>query len=205
MTNIVFNFSTRCFIFMGKSVTVSPSGSFTRLKLTFGWWGLILIIGGFINILYEATDDRNNAAMLGIWLGLSVVGIIGMYLLSPRCLDSGSLFTWGLLIVLGLGVSWAVLFPLAVDDGYEYLSTLWHILFAGGYLLTGYFMDRRFWWIAAWETLVALFMLSTVFINPLYEATEHYLNLIFGLTSGIPLLVAALPIWQEKLLPYNKS
>jgi hypothetical protein len=79
--------------------------------------------------------------------------------------------------------------------------------------LNGYFSDRRLWWLSAWEFFMALVMVYVAYnpsspSNPLSIGANplrigdfsFYSNqgLLLGLTSGIPLIIAALPFWRER-------
>lgn len=169
--------------------------SFRRIQLALAWWGLLLVGGGWLH----QQIHHNSTVIWLVWVGVALLGLIGIYLLQPAVVNSGMLFIWAGLVSGGLLVSAVILFPLA-GAGYDYLSPLWHLAFCGGYLITGYFMDRRLWLLAGWEALLTILLLLTatgLVLEP--DIVDHNTALAFGLSSGLPLLLAALPTWKEKL------
>jgi hypothetical protein len=135
--------------------------------------------------------------MLWVWVGLNLVGLVGTYLLAGEFLASGMLFIWSLVTIIPFLFTWLILYPLN-KGGAELVSPLWHVAFAIGYGLTAYYMDRRWWWVAGWEFLVGLIMLLiTTKVIPAPDLMKNQ-GLLLGLTSGIPLLLAALPFWKER-------
>jgi hypothetical protein len=135
---------------------------------------------------------------LAVWIALNVVGFLVTYWLQPAMLRAGILFVWLVLTFSGLFLTWLIAFPLN-SNGRSFVSAIWHLVFAVGYWLTGYYMDRRLWWLAVWESLVAVLML--IFVGITSSAPDFIANnlgLTLGLSSGIPLLIAALPIWKRR-------
>jgi hypothetical protein len=121
-------------------------------------------------------------------------------------------FIWGFVILLGFIITLIVFYPLG-NGPWPALSVTWHLAFALGYFLNGYFSDRRLWWLSAWELFMALVMIYVAYnpsspSNPLSVGANplrigdfsFYSNqgLLLGLTSGIPLIIAALPFWRER-------
>ncbi len=185
---------------------------FRRLQVALAWWGLLILVAGWLHNTYAGS--WGSALILLMWLIVAGLGVVGNYILTPAFLSSGVLFIWVAAIALGFVISWLVLYP--IDDG-EYwpvLSVSWHLVFALGYLVNGYFSDKRLWWLAGWELLMSLLM-AYVGLNPPPDLTLPLPNggnplmigkfiffynqgVLLGLTSGIPLLIAALPFWKEK-------
>lgn len=186
------------------------ASGFRRLQLALGWWGLLILVGGWLH-------NGNSSAWgqiptLLFWLLITLLGFVGNYILAPALISSGVGFMWGIVILLGFLATLIVFYPLA-SGPWPALSVTWHLAFALGYLLNGYFSDRRLWWLAGWEILMALVM-AYVGLNPPAGANNSpilgtnplklgdfvfYSNqgLLLGLTSGIPLIIAALPFWRE--------
>ncbi len=173
--------------------------AFRRVQLAFGVWGVLLIVGGWLHNNYSASIAWGLPALLVIWLGLTLVGFVALYWLQPTVLPSGLLFVWAGLSLLGLFLTWLIVYPLN-NVSREFVSALWHALFALGYIISGYYMDRRLWWLAGWEVLAGLFMLVGVGFGVLPDDSLIYQNkgLTFGLSSGLPLLIAALPVWKRR-------
>jgi hypothetical protein len=136
--------------------------------------------------------------VLAMWVALNVVGFLVTYWLQPTMLRAGILFVWLFLTLSSLFLTWLIAFPL-INTGRPFVSAIWHLAFAVGYWLTGYYMDRRLWWLAVWESLVAAIMFVTVGITTSApDFIANNLGLTLGLSSGIPLLIAALPIWKRR-------
>ncbi len=191
------------------------ASGFRRLQIALTWWGVLIVAGGWLHNSFSS--GWSNVVMLLMWLGITALGFAGTCLLAPAFINSGVIFMWGVVIALGFLVTLLVLYPLK-GGPWPALSVSWHLAFALGYLLNGYFSDRRLWWLAAWEMLMALLMLYVAYnpppdpTNPLSSGAHpiflgsfnFYYNqgLLLGLTSGIPLLIAALPFWREN---YNRG
>ena len=178
--------------------SVPRLNAFRRIQLALGVWGVILIGGGWLHNNYSAPKAWGLPILLVIWLGLTLVGTVALYWLQPTVLRSGLLFVWAGLALLGLFLTWLIVYPFN-NVGREFVSALWHALFALGYIISAYYMDRRLWWLAGWEVLVGLFILVGVGFGVLSDDSQIYKNLglTFGLSSGLPLLIAALPVWKR--------
>lgn len=186
---------------------LSWASGFRRTQLSLGLWGLILITGGLLHNVYARAWGME--VMLGVWAGLTLLGLSGSYWLAREMLDSGMLFVWGATMTLGFLLTLALIYLIG-SGGRTYISAGWHLVFAVGYLITGYTMDRRLWWLAGWELLwaiVMLFLLNVWPAPPAGQGTRSSSNefnirnnqgLILGLSSGLPLLLAALPLWKER-------
>jgi hypothetical protein len=175
--------------------------SFRRVQVTVGVWGVILIVGGWLHGTFAGS--WGVGLMLLIWLGLTVIGLLGSWLAAPEMLPSGMLFLWTAACIVPLAITWLIFFPLD-RNGVQLVAPLWHLFFALGYYITGWFMDRRLWWLAGWETF--LVVISLLISYRMVELSGIRLSggLTFGLTSGIPLLLAALPIWREQYGTYKQ-
>lgn len=186
------------------------ASGFRRLQLALGGWGVLLMAAGWLHENYGT--PWGTILTLVMWLVITAVGYLGTYLLAPAFVNSGVAFMWGAPIVLGFFVTWLVIYPF--DGGpWPALSVVWHLAFALGYFLNGYFSDRRLWWLTGWEALMALLMVYVAYnpspdpSNPLSIGAHPIIlgsfdfysseGLLLGLTSGIPLLIAALPFWKE--------
>ena len=187
----------------------SWAASFRRIQMALAVWGILILVVGWLHNTYAGQWGFN--AMLLIWLGLSVVGLGVTYGLAPEFLSAGMLFWW--LLLLGLAFIGNLLTVYVfTPNGSLYNSSLWHFILAVGYFVVGYFMDRRWWWLSGWEVVVAVMMAWLLLDNTGRTATTALqingfvltknLGLLFGLTAGLPLLIAALPVWKET---YGKS
>lgn len=198
----------------GSPQSVSPTAlykkswlsGFHRLQLSMAAWGVLLLVGGWLH--NTNSQPWGPGLTLVMWLIIGGLGFAVNYWLTPAFLSSGVIFMWATVIVVGFVISWVVRFPLNDQQFWPSLSAVWHLVFASGYLINGYFSDKRLWWLAGWEVLMAILM-AYVGLNPPPPAGNtplmlgqftFYSNqgLLLGLTSGIPLLIAALPIWKEK-------
>ena len=184
---------------LGEATAKSPKlTAFRRTQLVLGWWGLLLIVGGSLQNINYSTKYWSFSTVLVGWVILNILGFIGAYWLQPTILRAGVIFIWLFLTFSGLFLTWLIAFPLN-NTGRPFVSTIWHLTFAVGYWLTGYYMDRRLWWLAVWESLVAALMLVLVGVSSsVPEFIADNLALTLSLSSGIPLLLAALPIWKRR-------
>jgi len=83
------------------------------------------------------------------------------------------------------------------------LAGVWLILLGLGYIATAFQVDKRFLIVAGLHLVVgALLEVSSRHIAAI-EILDTYSALIFGLVAGIPLMVAALPVWVPKPKPQN--
>jgi hypothetical protein len=141
--------------------------------------------------------------MLGIWSGLALIGLVGSWFLTPEILPSGMFFLWVVVSILPLILTWVILFPLNLSVS-QLIIPMWHLFFALAYYVTGYYVDKRWWWLASWETVLVV---AALLLNyNVIRVGEIKLGggLTFGLTSGIPLLIAALPVWSERYGTYRQ-
>lgn len=171
------------------------ASGFRRTQLALGWWGALLLAGGWLH--NSNARAWGSAAMLLVWVGIMLAGLVGAYLIARDMLASGMLFIWIIGLTLAFLLTWLILFPLN-RNGAQLISSIWHLAFAVGYALNGYYMDRRLFWLAGWEALLAIFMLLVNFQVISWPDLSNNQGLAFGLGSGVPLLIAALPIWKER-------
>lgn len=81
------------------------------------------------------------------------------------------------------------------------LSGVWLILLWIGYVATAFQVDKRFLIVAALHLGVgALLELASRGLVS-FEILNTYSTLIFGLVGGLPLMIAAIPIWFARELP----
>lgn len=173
---------------------------FRRTQFVLVLWGVLLVAGGF---LHNSNGKSWGATTLFfMWLGLALFGLFVTYLVQPLLLNSGMLSLWSGIIVIGLLITWAAIFPFNIYShssyGGSYIATLWHSLFMLGYIIIGYYMDRRFWFLALWEALVAVVMLLISLDVLDMDFLSSNSGLTFGLSAAIGLFVAALPIWKQR-------
>lgn len=178
----------------------SKSPSFLRTQLVLAVWCVLLVIAG---LLHNANGRSwGTATTLWMWFGISLIGLAITYAIQPLMLNSGMLLVWAGLILIGFVSTWAALFPLNL---YKYLTytgwyiaTFWHFLFMLGYLVVGYYMDRRFWFLSLWEIFLTVFMLLIAFDILDVDIISNNSGLSFGLSAAVGLLVAAVPVWKPR-------
>src|SRR5438045_3588997 len=127
--------------------------SFRRTQLAFGWWGIILITAGLLHNNYSKI--WGITAILWIWAGLTILGLVGSYLLNRYFLNSGMLVAWAGLLIIGFALTLWLIYGLNLP-GQLIISITWHAILMIGYLVTGLYLDRRVWILASWEALVIL-------------------------------------------------
>ncbi len=212
--------------------TRSWASSFRRTQLMLGWWGIVLIVGGILHNNYASPKAWGMGAILWVWFGLTVLGLVGTYFLNSASLSSGMLWVWAVVLTLGMLITLLLIYPLN-NGGKPIVAVAWHAFFLLGYLLTGYYMDRRLWLLAGWELAILLVTLllsgspaTTPIVTPAPKDDDGYsyhmlilnarifadqvlgidlsknLGLNLGVSSGVPLLIAALPFWKER---YGKN
>ncbi len=168
---------------------------FRRIQLTLALWGVLMLVGGWLH--NTNAKAWGVTAMLLIWLGLTLLGFIGAQLAAPEFMASGFLFRWVLVLILPFFLTWLIYFPLQ-GKPYDYVSSIWHWAFALGYFFVGYGMDRRFWWLAGWEIFCGLFMLLLNLDLFDLDLISKNQGIALGFSSGLALLLAALPTWKER-------
>src|SRR5689334_16710259 len=130
-----------------KSLKLNWSSSFRRIQLVIGWWGILLIVGGWLQDTNVSSHTWDISTVLWVWFGLNILGFIGSYLIAREFLASGMLFIWAIAVALAFLLTWLIIYPLKVDEYYEKLPVVWHIALALAYFINGYYMDRRLWWV----------------------------------------------------------
>lgn len=222
-----------------QNVAKETSGlnSFRRMQLGLAWWGILLIGAGILHNTYSR--DWSRLVTYGMWFAMLLLGLLGTYLLNSEILASGMLLAWGGLSLFGLLCTVILMIPFNLSnqpDGRVWISLFWHLLLAAGYALTARYMDKRWWFLVAWEVLAGLSLLfllggAASLPNPNPNVPENpnpynysygminfdllwvqvqnndfdlkrNLGLLFGLSSGLPLLLAALPFWKNS---YDRS
>lgn len=173
------------------------SNRFRLTQLMVGWWGLLILGAGELNEITYSPSETNPWSMW-LWYGMAVLGFAGSLFLAPQMLDSGMLFLWLGIVVSGFILNWAFIYLLKFKPVDIYLLLLWLLILGSGCIITGYFMDRRFFLVAGWYFLMAGTVLILALINgQLPDPIDEHENLFFGLLTGLPLLLAALPFWKE--------
>ena len=173
-------------------------------KVTFllGSWGLLIFLGGIINQWFNLSADFT----LLLWVGVTILGIAAQLITMVKGMGF-NLGIWAGLMVVG----WLFTYYVVKFDGGAHidlfgdLSGVWLILLGFGYIATAFQVDKRFLIMAGLHLVVgALLEVSSRHIAAI-EFLDTYSALIFGLVGGIPLMVAALPVWMEKPKPQNSQ
>lgn len=157
-----------------------------------------MLVGGWLHDTNVASHTWDITTTLLFWFGLNALGFVVSYFIAREFLASGMIFIWALIIGLAFLITWLMVYPLNIDKYYEKLPILWHFAFALAYLVNGYFMDRRLYWLAGWEALWGVLATLLAFKVIVLSDISTHPALVLGLSSGIPLLVAALPFWKER-------
>lgn len=171
--------------------------SFRRTQLAFGLWGIILIAGGLLQSNYSKAWGLTT--ILWVWAGLTVLGLAGTYLLNRYFLNSGMLVAWLGLMIIGFALTLWLVYGLNLS-GQLIIVVMWHAVLIVGYFVTGLYLDRRVWLLAGWEALVILvtLLLTSTSTQIFGIDLSKGLSFNFGLSTGVPLLIAALPFWKER-------
>jgi hypothetical protein len=155
----------------------------------------LLFLGGVINQWFNLSADFT----LLLWVGITILGIAAQLITMVKGLGF-NLGIWIALMVAGWIFTYYVV---KFDNGahidlFGDMSGVWLILLGIGYIATAFQVDKRFLIVAGVHLLVgALLELSSRQVVSI-EFLDSYSPLIFGLVGGIPLMVAALPVWLEK-------
>lgn len=166
-----------------------------KVTVLLGSWGLLLFLGGVINQWFNLSADFT----LLLWVGITVLGIAAQLITMVKGLGI-NLGIWIALMVAGWAFTYYVV---KFDNGshidlFGDMSGVWLILLGIGYIATAFQVDKRFLIVAAIHLLVgALLELSSRQVVSIVFL-DTYSPLIFGLVSGLTLMVAALPFWLEK-------
>ncbi|MBN9387997.1 MAG: hypothetical protein J0I20_08110 [Chloroflexi bacterium] len=166
-----------------------------KVTILLGSWGLLIFLGGVINQWFNLSADFT----LLLWVGITVLGIAAQLVTMVKGLGF-NLGIWAGLMVAGwLFTYYVVKFDNGAHiDLFGDLSGVWLVLLGIGYIATAFQVDKRFLIVAGVHLLVgALLELSSRQVVSI-TFLDTYSPLIFGLVGGIPLIVAALPVWLEK-------
>jgi hypothetical protein len=166
-----------------------------KASFIMGVWGLVLVLGGVINQWWGLNVDNT----LWLWAGVTVLGLVAQFagLMKGLWLNMAA---WLIVLVLGWGFTFYVT---KFDNGahadlYGDLPGVWLILLGLAYGATAFQVDKRFFIIAAIHLVFgALLELSYRQIMPV-SFLDSYSVVLFGLVSGLPLIIAALPFWYAK-------
>lgn len=163
-----------------------------------GAWGLVLLLASVIDQVVAPGVDL----LLWLWLGATLLGL-GAQLVAMVHGLGRNFAAWIVVILAG----WAfTLYVFKFDNGahvdlFGDLPGVWLILLAAGYAATARQVHARFWLPAGLHLGVGLILeLAAHGALPL-GALGGYATLIFGLVTGVSLLVATLPMWYRSDAP----
>lgn len=169
-----------------------------KVSFLLAGWGLLIVLGGIINQWFNLSADF----ILWIWAGVTILGLAAQLISMVRGMEL-NLGIWIALIIMG----WLFTFYVVKFDGGAHidlfgdLSGVWLILLGLGYIATAFQVDKRFLIVAGLHLAVgALMELSSRRVISI-EIFDTYSALIFGLVGGLPLMVAALPVWFAREQP----
>ena len=158
-------------------------------------WGLLIILGGIINQWFNLSADF----ILWLWAGVTILGIAAQVIGLVKGMEL-NLTIWIILIVIG----WAFTFYVTKFDNGAHidlfgdLTGVWLLLLGLGYIATAFQVDKRWLIVAGLHLAVgALVELSSRRVISI-EFVDTFSALVFGLVGGLPLIVAAFPVWFEK-------
>jgi hypothetical protein len=164
-------------------------------------WGLLILLGGVINQWFNLSADFN----LWLWGGITLLGVAAQLISMVRGMGLNLGF-WLVLIIIG----WLFTFYVIKFEGGAHIDLfgdlpgVWLILLGLGYIATAFQVDIRFLILAALHLVAgALLELSSRQIATI-EILDTYSSLIFGLVGGVPLMVAALPVWIARKQPQER-
>ncbi len=164
-------------------------------------WGLLILLGGVINQWFNLSADFT----LLLWVGVTILGAAAQFISNVRGMGI-NLTIWIVLIVVG----WLFTYYVTKFDNsshvdlYGDLAGVWLILLGIGYVATAFQVDKRLIILAVLHFVVgALIELSSRRVVTL-DFLDNYSALIFGLVGGVPLIIAALPIWVARVQLQNR-
>jgi hypothetical protein len=170
----------------------NSSLNFSKASFLMGAWGLLLVLGGIINQWWGLNIDNT----LWLWAGVTILGIIAQVAGLMKGLGL-NLTAWLGAIVLG----WAFTFYAvkgSQPELYGDLPGVWLILLGLGYVATAFQVDKRFFIIAAIQILFGILMELSYRQILAIDFVDRHSIVLFGLVSGLPLIIAALPFWYAK-------
>jgi hypothetical protein len=158
-------------------------------------WGLLIFLGGVINQWFNLSADFT----LLLWVGITILGIAAQLIANVKGMGINLGIWLGLIVVGWVFTYYVVKFDNGAHiDLFGDLSGVWLILLGIGYIATAFQVDKRFLIVAGLHLLAgALLELSSRQIVAI-GFLDSFSTLIFGLVGGLPLIVAALPVWLEK-------
>ncbi len=165
-----------------------------KVGLILGGWGLVLLLGGVMSQWFELKVDF----VLWLWGGVTLLGLLAQGLGMVRGLGL-NLSTWLILIVVG----WLLTFYVikfengAHSDLFGDLPGLWLLLLSMGYVATAFQVSKLFLGLAGLHLLVGFLMELSIRQVLTLDFLDLYSSIIFGLVSGLPLLIAAWPGWYK--------
>jgi hypothetical protein len=169
-----------------------------KISFLLAGWGLLIFLGGIINQWFNLSADF----ILWIWAGVTILGLVAQLISMVRGMEL-NLGIWIALIIVG----WLFTYYVVKFDGGAHidlfgdLSGVWLILLGLGYIATAFQVDKRFLIVAGLHLAVGVLMeLSSRRVISI-EIFDTYSAFIFGLVGGLPLFVAALPVWFAREQP----
>jgi len=144
-------------------------------------WGCICLVGFGVFQFWNTSVLAMNITLAVLW----IVGFILVQFWVKEIWKTPVLYTWGLLALIGLVLSFAFEYHwIPVQGILSPLVSLWLVLFIIGFLGTQNYTKERVWlFIAALPLLV----LIGIWIG--IPTVSQYSYLLLGITSGIPLIL----------------
>lgn len=167
-----------------------------KVNIILGAWGLAMLIGGVASQSFGLSADTT----LLVWGALTAIGVAAQIASFVRGLEM-NITAWLIVIVAGWAFTLYVT-KMSGGDLYPDLAGVWLILLGLGYVATAFQVDKRFFAFAALHILVGLLMELSARQIVSIGVLDQYSSLIFGLVAGIPLIIAALPVWYT---PANRA
>lgn len=166
-----------------------------KVSFILGVWGLLLVLGGVINQWWGLNVDNT----LWLWAGISILGIMAQLagLMKGLWLNMAA---WLVAMLIGWGFTFYVI---KFNNGanaelYGDLPGVWLILLGLAYVVTAFQVDKRLFSVAALHLLVGILMELSYRRIVTVDFIDSYSTVLFGLVSGLPLLIGALPFWYAK-------
>lgn len=169
-----------------------------KISFLLAGWGLLILLGGIINQWFNLSADF----ILWLWAGVTILGLAAQLISMVKGLEL-NLTIWIILIIIGWSFTFYVI---KFDNGahidlFGDLTGVWLLLLGLGYIATAFQVDKRWLIVAGLHLAVgALVELSSRRVVSI-EFIDTFSALIFGLVGGLPLIVAAFPVWFEKKQP----
>ncbi|GEM_PF-4497261 len=146
-------------------------------------WGTICLVG--FGIFEFAQTDLPT--FLASWGMLLVIGIAGLFAWVPGVQRKSFVLSWTVIVVIGLGISAAWLSGALPPGGIPFpFFSLWLVLLAAGFFLTGFRTHEKAW--AGIGILNLLVLAGVLFSFP--PVVEHVAGLM-ALVNGVPSILMA--------------